>query len=170
MILQNHCMGKRSFQSARTWIDFNVIENKKFICMVSGSTLQLDFKKLPLIKFWYNSKKNMDNSLKRILKWYFYWYFQHMSMCVLVAQSCLTLCNPMDCSPPGSSVHGILQARILEWVAIPFSRGSSWSRDWTQVSCIIGRLFTIWATREAMSMWGQNFIFLKQKHINWMQK
>ena len=44
---------------------------------------------------------------------------------VLVAQLCLTLCNPMDCSPPGLSVHGILQARILEWVAIPFSRGSS---------------------------------------------
>ena len=46
-------------------------------------------------------------------------------VCVLVAQSCLTLCNSMDCSPPGSSVHGILQAGILEWVAIPFSRGSS---------------------------------------------
>ena len=47
------------------------------------------------------------------------------SMCVLAAQSCPTLCDPVDCSPPGSSVHGILQARILEWVAIPFSRGSS---------------------------------------------
>ena len=63
-------------------------------------------------------------------------------------QSCLTLCKPMDCSPPGSSVHGILQARILEWVAIPFSRGSSWPRDWTQVSCIAGGFFTVWATRE----------------------
>ena len=48
---------------------------------------------------------------------------------VLVAQSCLTLCNPMDCSPPGSSAHGILQARILEWVDIPFSRGPSQPRD-----------------------------------------
>ena len=66
----------------------------------------------------------------------------------LVAQSCLTLCNPMDCSPPGSSVHGILQARILEWAANPFSRGSSRPRDWTCVSCIAGRFFTIWATRE----------------------
>ena len=47
---------------------------------------------------------------------------------VLVAQSCLTLCDPIDCSPPGSSVRGILQARILEWVAIPFSRGSSQAR------------------------------------------
>ena len=59
-----------------------------------------------------------------------------------VTQSCLTLCNPMDCSPPGSSVHGILQARILEWVAISFSRGSSQPRDRTQVSRIAGRCFT----------------------------
>ena len=57
-------------------------------------------------------------------------------------QSCLTLCDPMDYSPPGPSVHGILQARILEWVAVPSSRGSSWPRDQTQVSCVscIGRL------------------------------
>ena len=56
---------------------------------------------------------------------------------VLVAQSCPALCDPMDCNPPGSSVHGILQARILEWVAIPFSR------DPMQVSCIEGRFFTV---------------------------
>ena len=66
-----------------------------------------------------------------------------------VAQSCPTLCDPVDYSPPCSSVHGILQARILEWVAISFSRGSSRHRDWTQVSCIAGRHFTLWATREA---------------------
>ena len=60
-----------------------------------------------------------------------------------VAQSCLTLFDPMDCSPPGSSVHGILQARILECVAIPFFRGSSWPRDQTQISHISGRFFTI---------------------------
>ena len=65
-----------------------------------------------------------------------------------IAQSCLTLCNPMDCSLPGSSVHGIFQARILEWIAISFSRGSSRPRDRTQVSHIVGRHFTIWATRE----------------------
>ena len=70
-------------------------------------------------------------------------------VCVLVAQSCLTPCDPMDCSPPGSSVHRILQRRILEWVVIPFSRGSSRPEDWTQVSCIAGRRFTIWTTREA---------------------
>ena len=57
----------------------------------------------------------------------------------------------MNYSPPGSSVHGIHQARILEWVAIPFSRGSSWPRDWTWVSCITGRFFAIWATREGES-------------------
>ena len=57
-------------------------------------------------------------------------------MVYIISESCLSLCNTMDCSLPGSSVHGILQARILEWVAIPFSRGSSWPRDWTCVSCI----------------------------------
>ena len=60
-----------------------------------------------------------------------------------VAQLCPTLCNPVDCSPPGSSVHGILQARILEWVAISFSRGFSLPRDGTRVSCIAGRRFTL---------------------------
>ena len=68
---------------------------------------------------------------------------------MLVAQSCLTLCDPMDCRLPGSSVHGILQARILEWVAIPFSWRSSWLRNQIQVSCIVGRFFTSWATTEA---------------------
>jgi len=66
----------------------------------------------------------------------------------LVAQSCPTLCDPIDCNLPGSRVHGLLQTRILEWVAIPFFRGSSWPGDRTQVSCIAGRFFTIWATRE----------------------
>ena len=56
---------------------------------------------------------------------------------VLVAQSCPTLCNEVDYSPPGSSVHGILQARILEWIAIPFSRGSSRPRDQTRVGNIL---------------------------------
>ena len=71
---------------------------------------------------------------------------------VLGAQLSLTLRNPMDCSPPGSSVHGILQVKILKWVAFPFSRGSSQPRDQTQVSCIAGRFFTIWAIREAHGM------------------
>ena len=66
---------------------------------------------------------------------------------VLVTQSCLTLCDSMDCSPPGSSVHRILQARILEGVAVLVSRASSWPRDWTRAFRIAGRFFTIWATR-----------------------
>ena len=69
-----------------------------------------------------------------------------------VAQSCLTLCDPVDCSPPGSSTYGILQARILEWVAISFTGGSSQPRDGTQVSRIAGRHFNLWATREAHPM------------------
>ena len=76
--------------------------------------------------------------------------FYFIVLYVLVAQSCLTLCDPMDCSPPGSPVHGIFQVRILEWVAISFSRGSFRPRYWTQVSCIAGKCFTIWATREAL--------------------
>ena len=66
-----------------------------------------------------------------------------------VAQLCPTLCDPVDCGPPGSSIHGILQARILEWVAISFSRGSSRPRDRTRMSRIAGRRFNLWATREA---------------------
>ena len=69
-----------------------------------------------------------------------------------VAQSCLTLCNPVDCSPPGFSVHGILQARILEWVAISFSRRSSRPKYWTQGHRIVGRRFIVWATREVPYM------------------
>ena len=70
-----------------------------------------------------------------------------------VAQSSPTLCDPVECSPPGSSAHGILQARILEWGAISFSRGSSRPRDWTQVSRTGGRHFNLWATREALCKW-----------------
>ena len=66
-------------------------------------------------------------------------------VCMLVAQSCLTICDPMACNPPDSSAHGILQAVILEWVVIPFSRVSSHPRHWTWAFCIAGRFFTIWA-------------------------
>ena len=69
-----------------------------------------------------------------------------------VSQSCPTLCDPMDCSLSGFSVHGIFQARVLEWIAISFSRGSSGPRNRTQVSHIAGRCFIVWATREAYHM------------------
>ena len=90
--------------------------------------------------------------------WPFMAGFFHLAQCfqsfstlssLLGAKSCPTLCNPMDGSSPGSSVPGILQVRILEWVAIPYSRGSSWPRDKIWVSCIAGRFFTVWGTREA---------------------
>ena len=85
-----------------------------------------------------------------IYKYIYIWVKQHIYMhtycfCCLAAKSYLTLCDPMDCSPPSSSVHGIFQARILVWVAISSSRGSSWLRDQTLISCvycIAGRFFT----------------------------
>ena len=67
----------------------------------------------------------------------------YVCVCVLVTQSCLNLCNPIGCRPPGSSVHGILQARILEWVAIPFFKGPSRPRDQTWVFCIASIFLTI---------------------------
>ena len=73
---------------------------------------------------------------------------QQSQGCLLVAQLCSTLCNPTDGSPPGSSVHGASQARILEWGAISFSRGSFQARSWTWVSALAGRFFTIWAAAE----------------------
>ena len=79
-----------------------------------------------------------------------------MLLCMHVhAQSCLALCDPMDCSPPGSSVHGILQARILEWVAMRSSRGSSPPRDQTHISLVscISRQVTISTTCEAHCEW-----------------
>ena len=79
----------------------------------------------------------------------------------LVAKSCQTLCNPMNCSLPGFSVHGILQARILKWVDISFSRGSSQPRDQTHVSCLGRRSLYHWANREALSG-----IFLSLKKWN----
>ena len=72
-------------------------------------------------------------------------------VCVLVTQLCLTLCDSTDCSPPCPSVHGLLQAGILEWVSMPFSRGSSRPRDRSWVSHIVGRFVTIWANRGALT-------------------
>ena len=102
----------------------------------------------------------------------------------LVTKSCSTLCDPRDCSPPGYilsrgfsmgfSVHEILQARILEWIAISFSRGSSWSRDRILVSCIADWFFTDWATREALvCIYACTFVFFGILTwgigANWMQ-
>ena len=83
-------------------------------------------------------------------------------------QSCPTLWDPMGCSPPGSSVHGILQARALDCIAIPFSRGSSQPRNWTWVSSNAGRFFTIWATREAWNIGSQRTLGAANR--NWRGK
>ena len=106
------------------------------------------------------SKSNQLSALRKIRYYSYLLIFSVLCLFSLglekvkvseVAQSCLTLCDPVDCSLPGSSVHGIFQARILEWVAISFSRGPSWPRDQTWDSRIAGRRFTLWTTREAQS-------------------
>ena len=74
-----------------------------------------------------------------------------------VTQSCPILCDPRDCNLSGSSVHAIFQARVLEWVAISFSRGPSQPRDWTRVSHIAGRCFMVWATREVHTILTFNY-------------
>ena len=99
-----------------------------------------------------------------------WWNLVSAENCVLFcvcAQSCLTLWDPMDCSPSGSSAHGILHARILEWAATPSSRGLSQLRDRTHVSYIVSRFFTVWATREAHIHILENHLVehLKQNNI-----
>ena len=81
------------------------------------------------------------------LKWLSPWWHTRS-----IAQLCLTLWGPVDCGLSDSSVHGVLQSGMLQWIAISFLRGSSWPRDWSQVSCIAGRFFTIWATSEAQNL------------------
>ena len=87
-------------------------------------------------------QNQVDWGLKKEL-WATVWV--RLKVKVKATQSCLALCNSMDCSLQGSSVHEILQARILEWEAFPFSRGSSQPRAQTLVSCIAGGFFTVWA-------------------------
>ena len=92
---------------------------------------------------------------------------------MLVLQSCLTLCDLRDCSLPDSSVHGIFQARIVEWVAIPFSRGSSLPGDRTWVSHIARGFFTVWAIREApliSLLTRYKGIQLRSSQLDWMHR
>ena len=97
------------------------------------------------------------NHLHSSFRWKLLDIATKLYLCVLVAQSYLTPSDPMDCSPSGFSVHEILQASILEWVSILFSRGSSSPRDWMRVSCVASRFFIIWATREAQTLPGNKF-------------
>ena len=124
--------------------------------LTQASLIRFSFKTLNLEKLDAGTKKNIRKNM-------FIWSCIHASKSL---QSCPTLCDPIDCSPPGSSVHGILQARILEWVAISYSRGSSQPRDWTHVSDIsyTGKqvffffLFSTGATSKLTAL--PSFIFL----------
>ena len=91
-------------------------------------------------------------------------------VCVLVTQSCPILCDPMNCSPRGSSVHGIRPERSLERTVISFSSGSCHPRDRTWISCIIARFFTVWATREAQLWFGNKQIHKSSKNDSKIKK
>ena len=107
----------------------------------------LKYKRLWYLKQSREGRTKLEESCSLSSDYNTNWQYQSQSE---VAQLCPTLWDPMDCSLPGSTVRGIFQARILKWVAISFSRRSSWPKDWTWVSCIVGRHFTVWATREVV--------------------
>ena len=127
--------GRALLQSARSPCPYVTLRNPEYHVFTSVHTWNFHiFHEVPsqYCEDWDNSSLHCFNLINSV-------------------ESRLTLCDPMDYSSPGSSVHGILWARILEWVAIPFSRGSSWLRDRSEVSCTASRFFTVWATREAPS-------------------
>ena len=132
---------------------FSYLQNKDSIAFKAHFSELLNKASMPFLRlrstaslFWVAS--NIAKYWTELKNSYLEVSLLRVCVCVLVNQSCPTLCDPMDCSLPGSSDHGISQARITEWVAIPFSRGSSWRRDQTRVSCTAGRFFTIWVTRK----------------------
>ena len=145
------CWGKWGFESGRFFFQvfyklwlcgyslLNVKRNEKLINVLMGQNVSKNETNMQMII-------NLNISSRSVYTWNFNLIIDTKES--EVAQSCPTLCDPMDCSLPGSSVHGIFKVRVLEWGAISFSRGSSQPRDQTQVSCIMGRRFTIWATRE----------------------
>ena len=117
----------------KVFIFFSIIKHFSVNRIKISSQQQWENFQVSFIKFW-----DIINSLDKV-KW------------SEVAQSCPTLCDPIDCSLAGSSVHGIFQAIVLEWIAISFSRGSSQPKAWTRVSRIVDRRFTVWATREVLA-------------------
>ena len=122
--------------------------------------------------FCHLAKFIWDPSVLFMYHWIICFYFWVISHCMdvyvcLGCKSCLTLCESMDCSLPGSSVRGIFQARILEWVAISFSRKSSQSRNWTHIFCIscIGRwILYHWTTWEAQ-LYGYTIVYSLVGHL-----
>ena len=114
-------------------------------CVPTSSKVGFGFL-INIISIWYNT------SVAFLFPWVYQFIFWNSSLDKVnkhereVAQSCLTLCGRMDCSLRGSSVHGIFQAIVLEWIAISFSKGSSQPRDRTRVSGIVDRYFTVWSS------------------------
>ena len=149
----------------KEWVDLCIYTHTNiYMLMKPKKEVRIIYTMLTVVNSWWGRGKVFFTFFSCLLLWvnisqwtcmtfFFHWsiidvqYYMlptySIVETVLVAQSCPTLCDPTDCSPPGSSVHGILQAGILKWIAIPFSRGSSQPRDRSQVSCIAGRFFTI---------------------------
>ena len=147
---------------------FFFFENWKFWLYLLGLPWMLYYPKLTLKDAIPTQvQRTMINSVFDIVNFFHFLVFFNSS--IIALQCCISFCyitawisyvlscsvmsNSFDCSLPGSSVHGILQARTLEWVVMPSSGESSHPRDWTQVSLIAGRFFTTWATREAQEYW-----------------
>ena len=136
-----------SFPSDRQEPSFRPWKGSPFLQQLLGHSLRLDYY-CSVLKEWLPSL-SIEWQQQCIYGFCFCWETNKVSN--EVTQSCPTLCDPMDCSLPGSSVHEIFQAIVLEWIAISFSSGSSLPRDWTQVSRIVDRCFAIWATREVLT-------------------
>ena len=118
---------------------FIVKVTSEFSRLIAWSLFKACWVNFVKASMWAITSSNLTEGTKTGAKWPYQWYdlMVYFPVCIQWLQSCLTLCDPMDCSPPVSSVHGILQARILEWLAIPFSRGSSQPRDLTHISCVL---------------------------------
>ena len=145
-LICSHCLEKCLWYTVSTWNTFllgllnsgateKITGYMVLLCRRLSITMVVPF---PNVLMW---------AVCNFLLYYLYpkWKWKSKSVSHSVTSNSY---NSMDCSPPASSVRGILQARILELVAIPFFKGSSWLRNWTQVSCIASRLFTDWAMRE----------------------
>ena len=118
----------------------NMLYKNKYCCLLINTCRLSNLDSIPQWLVNPNNCASVSSAMSSI----------HLAMCALSVIP--TLYNSMDCSSPGSFVHGILQARILEWIAVPFSKGSSPPRDQTQLSCLAGRFFSIRATREATAV------------------